>query len=609
MRTRLRRALPDILILLALLIGPLIVLAAQTLGGRTMIPADALYQWQPYRALADEAGVGSPHNTLIADLVLENLAWKQFAREQIAAGDIPLWQPNILAGSPFLAAGQSSMLYPFSLLFLILPIPAAFGWFAVSQLWLAGVSMVVLARVLGLRRPAALIAALAYQLSGYLLIGSVFPMIVATAAWLPLELAMIELALRQQPVGGRPATLPWAAVGAVGLGMAALAGHVETLYVTLLVMAFYAAWRLVAELVGAKRGLRHVLLRAAWLLAMVIAGLALGAVQLIPSYELASCSFREGAVSLQQVRGWALPARHMLAFLMPNFYGSPAHHAVFDLFTWRWTPVTANALGETIRNTAWGIKNYVEGAAYMGILPLLLALIAVGQWVIPRIRAIGARHAVSLQVGAEGAGRPYRAIFGALGLLSLTFAFGTPTYALLYYGLPFINQSHAPFRWVWPLTLCVAVLAGFGVEALTPAAVRLPLSRWERGAGGEGITPAAAHLPLSRWERGAGGEGITAAGALVIAGVVASRVFYAQIAGLVQRVFEGLALATSAFPDARAFYSYEALNALIFGVMLLASGAVILLARRAGAVRELPLQPSPPPLCGSPSPGGRGGRG
>ncbi len=557
MSERLRRALPDALIAALLLALPLFVFFPQTLGGRTMLPADVLYRWQPYRALADELGVGAPHNALIADLVLENLAWKQFARQQLATGDIPLWQPNILAGAPFLAAGQSSMLYPFSLLFLILPLATAFGWFAVLQLWIAGLNAYVLGRVLGLGRPAALIAALTYQLSGFMLIGNVFPMIVATAAWLPLELAMLELAIRQQPIGGRPATLPWAAVGALGLGMAALAGHVEALYFTLIVMGFYATWRLIAEGLrgGREKPLRWLAIRAVWLAAMVGAGLALGAVQIIPAYELASRSFREGAVPLEQVRAWAYPMRHVLAFFMPNFYGNPSHHAVFDLFAWRWVPVTHNALGEPIRNTTWGIKNYVEGAAYVGILPLLLALVAALRW----LGDVAARLARKMMVGPRSNASQLsqqRPIFTVLGLLSLSFAFGTPTYALLYYGLPFINQSHAPFRWVWPFTLCVAVLAGFGVEDLTSRAEEVRRNSW-----GKRIAWAA-----------------LIGGVLVIGGVVASRLFYARLERWVQHLFEGLALATLAFPDVRTFYSYEALNALIFGLTLLASAVVMRLA-------------------------------
>ncbi len=578
MNDRLRRAAPDILIIALLFVVPLIVFFPQTVGGKTLLPLDNLFQWQPYRALAAQAGVGPAHNPLISDLVLENLPWKQFARSEILSGRVPLWQPDILAGTPFLAAGQSSMLYPFSLLFLFLPITAAYGWFTVIQLWLAGVWMFVLMRVLGVRRGGGLIAALTYQLSAFFVVSVVFPMIIATAAWLPLEIAMIELVIRQQPaLGGRPATIPWAAAGAAGLGMAALAGHVEALYFTLLVMGFYAAWRLISETLiphDVSRW-RWLAIRAAWLLAMVVAGLALGAVQIVPAYELASHSFRQGAATYQQVLGWAYPARRVLAFLMPNFFGSPAHHSYFDLFRWAQVAITANAHGEAISSTEWGLKNYVEGGAYVGILPLLLALAAVVHWIGSRIPAGGDRR-VAPGLGAEQAGRPYRAIFAVLGALSVTFIFGTPTYALLYYGLPFINQSHAPFRWVWPLTLCVAALAGFGVEALAPAT--------DETAGAPHVVPLL-HRRLAGWL----GWGAIIGGAAVIVGVVVSRLAYGALSGLVQRAFDGLAQASYAFPDARAFYSYEALNALIFGAILLAAGGVIRLSRSARSVRGVPL--------------------
>ena len=40
-------------------------------------------------------------------------------------------------------------MYPFSALFFVLPLEQAYGWFTVSQLWLAGVCLYVLARTLG----------------------------------------------------------------------------------------------------------------------------------------------------------------------------------------------------------------------------------------------------------------------------------------------------------------------------------------------------------------------------------------------------------------------------------------------------------------------------
>ena len=106
-------------------------------------------------------------------------------------------------------------------------------------------------------------------------------------------------------------------------------------------------------------------------------GLALGGIQLIPLYEVVSTSFRQGAVSLTDVLGWAYPKRRIITFLVPNFFGNPTHHTLRDIFTGQTLPATVNAYGDPISSFDWGMKNYVEGGAYLGILPLLLALIAV----------------------------------------------------------------------------------------------------------------------------------------------------------------------------------------------------------------------------------------
>jgi len=233
-------------ILLGLLLLPLALLWQQTLGGKTLIPADVLFSFQPWKTAAAQFGVAYPQNHLVADLVLENYAWKRFIVESLKQGEIPLWNPYTFAGEPFLANGQHSALYPFSLLFYVLPLWQAYGWFTVSQLWLAGVWMYLLARVLGLRRASAIVAAVTYQLSAFFVFSVVFTMIIAAAAWLPFILAMAELVIRQHPaLGGRPARAPWAVLGALGLGIAMLAGHPEIIYpYTLFVVGTFAVWRL-----------------------------------------------------------------------------------------------------------------------------------------------------------------------------------------------------------------------------------------------------------------------------------------------------------------------------------------------------------------------------
>ena len=172
---RSRRWLLDLGALLVLLILPLILFWPVAVGSKTLIPADNLYQWEPYRAFADDQGVDlPPQNELLSDLVLENLVWKQFTVDSIQAREIPLWNPHLFAGVPFLAAGQHSALYPLSALFYTLPLTRAYGLFTVLQLWMAGVCMYLFVRVLRLGPLPALFASITYQLSAFFLVSVVF---------------------------------------------------------------------------------------------------------------------------------------------------------------------------------------------------------------------------------------------------------------------------------------------------------------------------------------------------------------------------------------------------------------------------------------------------
>ena len=71
---RSKRWLPDLGALLVLLVLPLLLFWPVTIGSKTLLPADNLYQWEPYRSFAGQQGVPlPPQNELLSDLVLENL--------------------------------------------------------------------------------------------------------------------------------------------------------------------------------------------------------------------------------------------------------------------------------------------------------------------------------------------------------------------------------------------------------------------------------------------------------------------------------------------------------------------------------------------------------
>ena len=77
---------------------------------------------------------------------LVSFLWPQyhFAAEAIKSGSLPLWNPQLYAGAPFLADNQSGVLYPINLLaFVIFPkiTYQVMEGLVIFHIWLAGECM------------------------------------------------------------------------------------------------------------------------------------------------------------------------------------------------------------------------------------------------------------------------------------------------------------------------------------------------------------------------------------------------------------------------------------------------------------------------------------
>lgn len=551
----------DLAALLVLFALALLFFAPVLFTNATLVPFDNLYRYPPWSSADAQQSVSQPYNALLDDLILENYAWKHFIRESIAAGEIPLWNPYILAGQPFLAAGQNAALYPPGILFDILPLDRAYAVFALLHYWLAAAAMYLLARVLGLRPFAGMVSGIVYAFGGFMVVSVVFPMVYSAAAWLPAILACTEFVLRQEArrLAGKEyrfsRELFWGMVVGVLLGLQFLAGHVEMSYYILLVLAFYAAWRILGMTVSVRARTiewRALGRSALVMLAVVALGFALASIQILPLYELVRLNFREGAASYADVAGWALPVRQIATFFIPDFFGNPTAHSYFDLYDLTFK----NAPQGTI---FWGIKNYVEAGAYLGILALALAAFGV-------IAGLWRPNAVMPQDAPPSLSpRSSTALLTTLAILSLLFAFGTPLYAVLFYGLPGWNQLHTAFRWIFPWTLSMAFLAGVGAQAL----------------GNLMTQPSRA---LKR---------VVVALALLLAVVGALALFLVALSLATKQVWLGYMdafvnasdLAKPVFESGQAFWSYQARNIVLFGMFALAAAVVLVAARLNWRVR------------------------
>ncbi len=114
--------------LLALvLVGPALV-PGHTLSASDYLWAGAPWQASPPPGATGETGLGS--NYEMADAALVFQPFTQWARGQLP--DVPLWNPHLMAGRPFVANAQSALFSPFTWPMLVLP----FWWSLAVVAWL-----------------------------------------------------------------------------------------------------------------------------------------------------------------------------------------------------------------------------------------------------------------------------------------------------------------------------------------------------------------------------------------------------------------------------------------------------------------------------------------
>lgn len=166
--------------------------------------------------------------------------WYDYLGERLRAGQIPGWNPFQFSGAPFAADPQSGWTYlPAMVIFALLSLPVAVPVFLILHLVLAGGATYALARLMRLGVSGALVAAIAYELSG-----PVYGRSVCCAAgfevatWTPVVLVGAELAIQRRDLAGRFAG--WLIAGlALSQALAAWLGQ-GAYYVLLLLGAFIA---------------------------------------------------------------------------------------------------------------------------------------------------------------------------------------------------------------------------------------------------------------------------------------------------------------------------------------------------------------------------------
>jgi hypothetical protein len=232
-----------------------------------------------------------------------------YHRESFWAGEIPLWNPYNNAGIPFLAQWNTMVLYPGSLIYLLLPLPWSLSLFCIAHFYLAGVGMYQLARQwTGENIPAA-IAGIAFPFSGLVLCCLKWPNNIAALGWMPLVILGVQQAWRNPRAK---------LISAVLFGsMQMLTGAPEIILFTWAILG--VLW--LSECIKA----RNRLTMAITFPLVVAAVAALSAAQLLPFLELLFHSQRDrhfgGAM-------WPMPLSGFANFIVPIFNTITSYHGV-----------------------------------------------------------------------------------------------------------------------------------------------------------------------------------------------------------------------------------------------------------------------------------------
>lgn len=353
--------------------------------------------------------------------------WYPFASytaSELRMGRLPLWNPYLFGGIPYLAMIDVAVLYPLNWIMVLFVEDNILGYLVVefqviAHVLLIGCTTYAFARGTGISRYGSLIAGLIYMLCGVTVHNVIHPVFVFGLSWFPLVFLLFKTAVSKQ-------SLRFAVFSGGLLGVLIVAGHAQVFVYVSYLLAFYLLFSLV-QLIRESASQASLLKMIAIGIVTIVTSLAIGAGVLLPMMELAPHALRP-AVTYEVATTYARYPAELITFFIPDFFGQT------QPLKWNyWGP------GSSEYGHFW------ETHSYLGLFPLLLAGIP------PFLKRT--RFVVFLTV---------------LGLVSLILAFGdaTPFYRIAYNVVPGFDRFRGAARLSIFCSFSVAILSGIGIDTL-----------------------------------------------------------------------------------------------------------------------------------------------
>ena len=291
------------------------------------------------------------------DFPEQNFIYRLFAAVSLKQGVFPFWNPYVFSGMPFFADVQAAVLYPLNLL--LTPFASA-DWLSpllveyqiIGHILLAGIFMYWLCRDLGIGAAASVLGSFVFMFSGTMTAHIFHSNLIQTAAWFPLIIFLFRRMMERR-------SLLYLGLAGLALATAFLAGYPQLMLYTYYWLGIYGLF-IMFRRTGEKRfAVAPRAVQGGLFAALIALSVGMTAIQLLPTNELGNNSSRPSLEFHESCEGSLYPYRFVTA-VVPKFFGLPN-----DAY-WGIGP-------DDVRG---GVHYYWETAVYCGIIPLLLAGVA-----------------------------------------------------------------------------------------------------------------------------------------------------------------------------------------------------------------------------------------
>jgi len=248
-----------------------------------------------------------------SDLKLLFYPWHEFVRNALSNGEMPLWDPTIMCGVPFLASNlPAGFFYPLRFILYPFEYHRALNLYMFLHLSIAGISMFYFLKSYRLRASSCFFGGVSFMCAPYL-VGRI-PYL---AEFTLLCLAPLALLLTKYVCEIKSARA--VALGSVLYACMHFVGQPQMLYPFTIIMGFFWLDFLVRD-IKSGASLKHTCIFA--FPSMIVLGTLMGSILLIPFVEFVMHSDRARGLSYSEFAGRSFPLYELFGILVPNPFGA-----------------------------------------------------------------------------------------------------------------------------------------------------------------------------------------------------------------------------------------------------------------------------------------------